>query len=145
MYLIGETVNLLAATDSSLPTGTYTPAWLTRLHSRFENRIDSKANFAMHESVVDEVWHCPLIDGKRVRQRKHPGFACSVARDPEAFYRTMYCTRGEMENRIKEQQLCLFADRTSCTKFIANLFHLASHSPSEAIFNRVLLRICRSD
>lgn len=24
------------------------------------------------------------------------------------------CTRGEMENRIKEQQLDLFADRTSC-------------------------------
>jgi len=25
-----------------------------------------------------------------------------------------YCARGEMENRIKEQQLDLFADRTSC-------------------------------
>ena len=29
-----------------------------------------------------------------------------------------------MENRIKEQQLCLFADRTSCTKFQANQFRL---------------------
>jgi hypothetical protein len=27
---------------------------------------------------------------------------------------------GEMENRIKEQQLGLFADRTSCHKFLAN-------------------------
>lgn len=25
-----------------------------------------------------------------------------------------YCARGDMENRIKEQQLALFADRTSC-------------------------------
>jgi len=28
-------------------------------------------------------------------------------------YEQTYCARGEMENRIKEQQLCLFADRTS--------------------------------
>ena len=27
----------------------------------------------------------------------------------------LYCARGEMENRIKEQQLYLFADRTSAT------------------------------
>ena len=30
-----------------------------------------------------------------------------------ALYEDLYCARGEMENRIKEQQLCLFADRTS--------------------------------
>src|ERR1700693_2366026 len=28
-------------------------------------------------------------------------------------YETIYCGRGEMENRIKEQQLGMFADRTS--------------------------------
>ncbi len=28
-------------------------------------------------------------------------------------YEELYCARGEMENRIKEQQLALFADRTS--------------------------------
>ncbi|MBN2585684.1 MAG: IS1380 family transposase [Candidatus Fermentibacteraceae bacterium] len=32
---------------------------------------------------------------------------------PEMIYEELYCARGEMENRIKEQQLCLFADRTS--------------------------------
>ena len=30
-----------------------------------------------------------------------------------ALYEDLYCARGEMENRIKEQQLDLFADRTS--------------------------------
>jgi hypothetical protein len=30
-----------------------------------------------------------------------------------ALYENLYCARGEMENRIKEQQLYLFADRTS--------------------------------
>ena len=47
-----------------------------------------------------------------------------VIGNPEEFYRTMYCMRGEMENRIKEPQLCLFADRTSHTKFLANQFRL---------------------
>jgi Transposase DDE domain group 1 len=32
---------------------------------------------------------------------------------PTALYEELYCARGEMENRIKEQQLDLFAERTS--------------------------------
>lgn len=39
-------------------------------------------------------------------------------------YEGVYCARGEMENRIKEQQLGLFADRTSCHDFVANQFRL---------------------
>jgi DDE family transposase len=44
--------------------------------------------------------------------------------DPQGLYDEVYCARGEMENRIKEQQLMLFADRTSCHKFLANQFRL---------------------
>jgi hypothetical protein len=44
--------------------------------------------------------------------------------DPQALYDELYCARGEMENRIKEQQLMLFADRTSCHKLLANQFRL---------------------
>jgi hypothetical protein len=39
-------------------------------------------------------------------------------------YEQVYCARGEMENRIKEQQLCLFADRTSCETMRANQLRL---------------------
>jgi hypothetical protein len=39
-------------------------------------------------------------------------------------YEKIYCARGKMENRIKEQQLCLFADRTSSHKWLANQFRL---------------------
>jgi hypothetical protein len=39
-------------------------------------------------------------------------------------YDNLYCQRGDMENRIKEQQLGLFADRTSCHSFLANQFRL---------------------
>ncbi len=40
--------------------------------------------------------------------------------DAQLLYEQTYCQRGEVENRIKEQQLGLFADRTSCHDFEAN-------------------------
>ena len=43
---------------------------------------------------------------------------------PETIYDERYTARGDMENRIKEQQLGLFADRTSCHSFLANQFRL---------------------
>lgn len=44
--------------------------------------------------------------------------------EPRALYESLYCERGEMENRIKEQQLWLFADRTSTGKMRANQLRL---------------------
>jgi hypothetical protein len=43
---------------------------------------------------------------------------------PEHIYERIYCARGEMENRIKEQQLGLFADRTSAETMRANQLRL---------------------
>jgi hypothetical protein len=39
-------------------------------------------------------------------------------------YEDLYCARGDMENRIKEQQLDLFADRTSAQTMRANQLRL---------------------
>ena len=36
--------------------------------------------------------------------------------DARSLYEDIYCARGEMENRIKDQQLDLFADRTSAAR-----------------------------
>jgi hypothetical protein len=44
--------------------------------------------------------------------------------DGRALYEDQYCARGQMENRIKEQQLQLFADRTSRHAFVANQFRV---------------------
>ena len=41
-----------------------------------------------------------------------------------ALYEKLYCARGDMENRIKEQQLDLFADRTSTATMRANQLRL---------------------
>ena len=43
---------------------------------------------------------------------------------PSKLYTDKYCPRGEMENRIKEQQLDLFADRTSTQTFESNQLRL---------------------
>lgn len=44
--------------------------------------------------------------------------------DARTLYEDEYCGRGNMENRIKEQQLMLFADRTSCATMRANQIRL---------------------
>ena len=46
------------------------------------------------------------------------------AMDARRLYEQEYCARGEMENRIKEQQLDLFADRTSAETMRANQLRL---------------------
>jgi hypothetical protein len=44
--------------------------------------------------------------------------------DARPLYEDLYCARGEAENRIKEQQLDLFADRTSSATMAANQLRL---------------------
>lgn len=44
--------------------------------------------------------------------------------DARNVYEQLYCARGDMENRIKEQQLWLFADRTSAGRMRANQLRL---------------------
>jgi len=46
------------------------------------------------------------------------------AGDAQTLYERDYCARGEMENRIKEQQLDLFADRTSTAELYSNQIRL---------------------
>ncbi|MDE0271724.1 MAG: IS1380 family transposase [Gammaproteobacteria bacterium] len=47
-----------------------------------------------------------------------------MADGPQGLYDGMYCERGDMENRIKDQQLGLFADRASSSDFDANQLRL---------------------
>jgi hypothetical protein len=44
--------------------------------------------------------------------------------DARRLYEDLYCARGDMENRIKEQQLALFADRTSTHEMRSNQLRL---------------------
>jgi hypothetical protein len=65
----------------------------------------------------------------------------SLAGDQQQLYEQTYCGRGEVENRIKEQQLGLFADRTSCHDFVANQFRLLLSSLAYVLIE-TLRRTC---
>ena len=53
--------------------------------------------------------------------------ACTACK-AKYLYEKIYCARGDMENRIKECQLDLFADRTSAATMRANQLRLWFHS-----------------
>ena len=57
--------------------------------------------------------------------------------DSQTLYDNIYCGRGEMENRIKEQQLGLFADRTSCSKWWPNQFRLLLSSAAYILIESI--------
>jgi hypothetical protein len=76
-------------------------------------------------------WSCERrVIGKaeHLAKGENPRFVVtSLATDPmaaRALYEELYCARGDMENRIKEQQLALFADRTSTHEMRSNQLRL---------------------
>ncbi len=70
-----------------------------------------------------------IVKAEHTAQGANPRFVvANVPGDPQEFYEDVYCQRGEAENPIKEQQLDLFADRTSCHRFLVNQFRLSLSS-----------------
>ena len=57
--------------------------------------------------------------------------------DAAALYENLYCARGDMENRIKEQQLGMFADRTSSHTMRANQLRLWFSSLAYVLVNEL--------
>ena len=70
------------------------------------------------------TWDRPrplILKAEHNDQGPNPRFLVSNLPDEAAaLYDDRYCGRGQMENHIKEQQLGLFADRTSCHRFVHN-------------------------
>jgi hypothetical protein len=56
-------------------------------------------------------------------------------------YEEVYCARGDMENRIKEQQLGLFADRTSSHTMRANQLRLYFSSFAYILMHQLRIRV----
>jgi hypothetical protein len=66
-----------------------------------------------------------IVKAEHNAQGDNPRFVVSnLPGNARGLYEALYCQRGEMENRVKEQQLMLFADRTSCSAFLSNQFRL---------------------
>jgi hypothetical protein len=80
--------------------------------------------------------------------KENPRFIVSnLPREPrysaQKLYEEQYCPRGEMENRIKEQQLYLFADRSSCMKMSANQVRLWFSAVGYVLMNELRRRALR--
>jgi hypothetical protein len=86
-------------------------------------------------------WPCHrrmIAKAEHNAQGANPRFVVTNLRDtPRALYEDMYCARGEMENRIKECQLGLFADRTSCHLWWPNQFRLLLASLAYVLMERL--------
>jgi len=70
--------------------------------------------------VVGKAEHLPDKSNPRFVVTSYPSTRMAAA----PLYEKLYCARGDMENRIKEQQLGLFADRTSTATMRANQLRL---------------------
>ncbi|MGH6670882.1 MAG: IS1380 family transposase [Xanthobacteraceae bacterium] len=86
--------------------------WQTRRSWSRRRRVVAKAEFTNDEA------------NPRFVVTSLPRAACK----PKYLYEKVYCARGEMENRIKECQLDLYADRTSTATMRANQLRLWFHS-----------------
>jgi Transposase DDE domain group 1 len=77
-------------------------------------------SWSRERRVVAKAEHLPKGPNPRFIVTSVP----ASAGDARALYENVYCARGEVENRIKEQQLDLFADRTSAATMRANQLRL---------------------
>lgn len=88
---------------------------------RFKDfRYCTRDSWSRERRVVGKAEHLDKGSNPRFVVTSLP----AEAWDARALYEDMYCARGEMENRIKEQQMCMFADRTSTRWMRSNQIRL---------------------
>jgi len=79
-----------------------------------------------------------LLKAEYTDKGSNPRFVVTnLPGEAQQLYDELFCARGEMENRIKEQQLGLFADRTSCHGWWANQFRLLLSSCAYVLMERM--------
>jgi hypothetical protein len=101
--------------------------WMQQAAGQFQGTGQKQRVFA-EVSYAAETWDRQrrvIVKAEHSEGGDNPRFVVtSLSGDPQDLYDRLYCRRGEAENRIKEQQLGLFADRTSCHAFLANQFRV---------------------
>ena len=66
-----------------------------------------------------------LVKAEHTARGSNPRYVVTnLTGAPQHLYDAVYCARGDMENRIKEQQLDLYADRTSCHDWWPNQYRV---------------------
>lgn len=117
-YIVGlaKTPRLLALTEPRLAAAKAGFAETGDKQRRFGEFRYAAQTWSVERRVITRVEHDRL--------GAHPrDIVTNLAGEPEALYKDLYCARGDMENRIKEQ-FELFAGRTSCHNWWPNQFRL---------------------
>ncbi len=89
----------------------------TRKSWNRERRVVGKAEVA--NGKINPRFIVTNITGEESWAKDDPLFL-----NGRCLYENFYCSRGDMENRIKEQQLDMFADRTSTSHMTSNQLRL---------------------
>jgi Transposase DDE domain group 1 len=110
----------------------------SRITARWQYRATGQKQRLFEEfSYAAKTWDRPrrvIAKAEHGEQGENPRFlVTNLPGDPQALYDELYCQRGDAENRIKEQQLGLFADRTSCHAFRANQFRVLLSAAAYAL------------
>ena len=88
-----------------------------------QDRAAEKAHFV--GCGVPVAPHAVIAKAEQTGDKSNPRFVVTtLPGDARQLYEVVYCARGDMENRIKECQLDLFADRTSAATMRANQLRL---------------------
>jgi len=120
---------------------------MVQAEEQFE-RTAEKVRLFGELNYAAQTWDRPrrvIVKAERLVEGPNLRFVVTnLPGDAQGLYDDEYCARGDMENRIKEQQLGLFADRTSCHDFQANQFRVllaaAAYVLVEALRRKVLAR-----
>ena len=122
-YVLGLAKNSRLASEIAEELGVAEAEWertgqASRVFKDFRYR--TRSSWTRERRVVGKAEHLDKGSNPRFVVTSLALEAC----DARTLYEDMYCARGEMENRIKEQQMCLFADRTSTRWMRSNQIRL---------------------
>ena len=118
-YIVGQARNARLAALAS--------AWTAQAATQHAATKEKQRLFAdLHYAAASwDKERRVILKAEHTAQGSNPRYVVTnLAGDAQTLYDELYCARGEMENRIKEQQLGLFADRTSASAWWSNQFRV---------------------
>ena len=99
-----------------------------------ELRYRTQDSWSRERRVVAKAEH---LKGDKANPRFVVTSFSILEHEAQTLYEDLYCARGDMENRIKEQQLDLYADRTSAHTMRANQLRLWFSSMAYVLVNHL--------
>ena len=122
-YVLGLARNkrLIRAIGAELEEARHAAERIGRPARRFKDfRYETRKSWSRERRVVGKAEQLPGKANPRFVVTSLPPERIRAS----TLYKKIYCARGDMENRIKEQQLGMFADRTSTATMRANQLRL---------------------